>query len=154
MRKVRATRHNGRKGKAGIFRAGHNDRSFDVENAGHIDEARCSGNIYWDCYQGLNCADENGVRPKRKYSFDEIELAYYTNQFGDSIDAQNVRHMKARHNDRVRSVQDILKDPRTCPEETIYQLGTRDGHEDPGLFSVVVAELFMEIQERYGLKTL
>ena len=29
--KVRATRHNGRKGENGVFKAGHNDRSFDVD---------------------------------------------------------------------------------------------------------------------------
>ena len=44
MGKVRATRHNGRKGKDGIFRAGHNDRTFDVDNAEHIDVGRCSMN--------------------------------------------------------------------------------------------------------------
>lgn len=150
MTKVRATRHNGRVGKAGIFKAGHNDRSFNLENAGHIDSQRTDQNIYWDCYQGFNIPDENGIRPERKFNFDEIEHAFYMHQFGNSIDAQNERHRKSRHNERIREVKDILKDPKMCPEETIYQLGTKDGHEDPALFAQVVAELIQEIQNRYG----
>lgn len=150
MKKVRATRHNGRKGKEGIFKAGHNDRSFDLDNAEHIDRDRCFMNVYWDCYQGFNIADENGNRPERKYNFDEIERAFYENKFWESIDAQNERHRKSRHTERIREVEAILKDPKTCPEETIYQLGTKDGHEDPALFTQVVAELIQEIESRYG----
>ena len=150
MEKVRATRHNGRKGKAGIFKAGHNDRSFDLDNADHIDRDKSTQNIYWDCYQGFNLADENGNRPERKFNFDEIELAYYATKFGDSIDAQNERHRQTRHNERIRGVEDILKDPKTCPEETVYQLGTKDGHADPIMFAQVVAELIQEVEKRYG----
>lgn len=39
---------------------------------------------------------------------------------------------------------------RTCPEETIYQLGTKDGYEDQSVFVKVAAELFEVIQEKYG----
>ena len=150
MGKIRATRHNGRSGKMGVFKAGHNDRTFDVENAGHIDSERCSQNIYWDYCQGLNIADENGIRPERKYSFEDVELDFYQKKFGKSIEAQNERHRQSRHTERIRSVETILKDSKTCPEETVYQLGTRDGHEDPRLFAEVVAELFQEIEKRYG----
>ncbi|CYW67203.1 hypothetical protein ACTGW6_00775 [Streptococcus suis] len=43
-----------------------------------------------------------------------------------------------------------MEDSRTCPEETIYQLGTKDGYEDPAVFVKVAAELFEVIQEKYG----
>ncbi len=146
----RATRHNGRKGKMGVFKAGHNDRTFNPDNAEHIDTRRSGMNVYWDCYQGFNVPDENGLRQERKYSSEQVELAYYNQQFGDSIDAQNERHIKSRHKERIRTVKDILKDPKTCPEETVYQLGTKDGYVDPALFVKVIAELFEEIQKRYG----
>ena len=71
--KVRATRHNGRKGENGVFKAGHNDRSFDVDAAEHIDPSRSFMNVYWDMYQGYNIADANGLRPERRFSFEEIE---------------------------------------------------------------------------------
>ena len=108
MKKIRATRHNGRSGKAG-----HNDRSFNVENARHIEEERCSKNVYWDCYQGFNIADENGTRPDREMSFDDVELKFYEERFTDSVNAQNERHKQSRHTERIRSVKDVLKDSKT-----------------------------------------
>ncbi len=145
MKKIRATRHNGRSGKAG-----HNDRSFNVENARHIEEERCSKNVYWDCYQGFNIADENGTRPDREMSFDDVELKFYEERFTDSVNAQNERHKQSRHTERIRNVKDVLKDSKTCPEETIFQLGTKDGHEDPKLFVEVVKELIDTMEEFYG----
>ena len=150
MDKTRATRHNGRVGKKGIFKAGHNDRSFEVDNAEHIIKDRSYKNVYWDCYQGYNICDSDNKRPERKYNFDQIELLYYTQQFGDSITAQNNRHIESRHRERIRNVDQILKDPKTCPEETIYQLGTKDGFEDPEVFVEVVSEVMEEIGKRYG----
>ena len=150
MEKVRATRQNGRSGKEGVFKAGHNDRSFDLKKAEHIDSDKSICNVYWDFIQGLNIADENGIRPERKYNFDDIELAFYASQFGDSIDAQNDRHRKARHAERVRGVEEIVEDPKICPEETVYQLGTKDAHADPLLFAQVVTELIQEVEKRYG----
>lgn len=142
---TRATRHNGRSGKAG-----HNDRSFNVENADHIEQELCDQNVYWDCYQGLNVADENGVRPERELSFDGVEMKFYEEKFGDSINAQNERHKESRHTERIRDVEDVLKDPKTCPEETIYQLGTKDGYADPQVFTEVVTELIDRIEKLYG----
>lgn len=43
--KMRASRHNGRSGKHGVYDVKHNDRNFDVANSEHIDgrenEAEC-----------------------------------------------------------------------------------------------------------------
>ncbi len=150
MGTYRATRHNGRSGKEGVFKAGHNDRTFAVENADHIETSRTCMNVYWDCYQGLNFADKEGNRPERKYNFDQVEQAFYMSKFGDSIDAQNERHVKSRHTERIRTVEQIRKDKKTCPEETIYQMGTKDGYEDYKLFTQVVAEVIQEIEKRYG----
>ena len=150
MNKVRATRHNGRKGKNGVFKAGHNDRSFNIDNAEHVEKDRCYQNVYWDCYQGFNIADPEGNRPERKFNFEQVEHAFYSTTFGDSIDAQNERHIQSRHKERIREVDDVLNDPKTCPEESVYQLGTKDGHEDPALFVQVAAELFEEMNKRYS----
>ena len=117
--KVRATRHNGRKGENGVFKARHNDRSFDVDAADHIDPSRSFMNVYWDMYQGYNIAGADGVRPERRFSFEEIEKAFYCSQFGDSLNAQTERHIKSRHKDRIRTMDQIRDDPKTCPEETV-----------------------------------
>ncbi len=60
-KKVRATRTNGRKDSNGVFKAGHNDRLFNLENAEHVDADRSKWNVYWDYLQGYNLADEKGV---------------------------------------------------------------------------------------------
>lgn len=147
---MRATRHNGRGGKEGVFKAKHNDRTFDVDNADHIDNERVDQNIYWDCYQGFNFANADGQRPERKMNFEEVEKAFYNEKFFISVLEQNDRHEKARHPERCRTVEDILKNKKTCPEETIYQLGTVDGHADVKTFCSVVTELLEEMQKRYG----
>lgn len=114
-KKVRATRTNGRKDSNGVFKAGHNDRSFNLENAEHVDADRSKLNVYWDYLQGYNLADENGVRQERKYLFDEVEYLYYHKQFGDSIDAQNERHEKSRHAERIRNVRLTGKNSSLSP---------------------------------------
>ena len=170
---TRATRHNGRSGGHGAFDPKHNDRSFDVDHADHIDQDRCSQNIYWDYLQGYTgCEFSGGSSPGRsgpgghpaaeagqetddavnrqRLNFNQIEMNFYQQTFGPAILAQNERHKKSRHKERIRSVEDVLNDPKTCPEETIYQLGTKDGHEDPALFTQVATELFQEMQTRFG----
>lgn len=44
-KKVRATRTNGRKDSNGVFKAGYNDRSFNLENAEHVDADRSKWNV-------------------------------------------------------------------------------------------------------------
>jgi hypothetical protein len=75
---------------------------------------------------------------------------FYREKFGDSIDAQNERHTKSRQTERIRGTKDIYENGKTCPEETVYQLGTKDGSADPALFVTMVTELFEEIQKRFG----
>ena len=40
IRRMRATRHNGRSGKHGVYNPKHNDRKFDIANSEHIDAER------------------------------------------------------------------------------------------------------------------
>lgn len=53
---MKASRHNGRSGKHGVYDVKHNDRDFDVEHSEHIDSERTKQNVYWDCYQGYSFA--------------------------------------------------------------------------------------------------
>ena len=78
-KKVRATRTNGRKDSNGVFKAGHNDRSFNLENAEHIDADRSKWNVYWDYLQGYNLADENGVRPEENIYLMKLNTFIITN---------------------------------------------------------------------------
>ena len=145
--KMRASRHNGRSGKHGVYDVKHNDRNFDVANSEHIDAERTKLNVYWDCYQGY-CL--NGDTSERKMTFTEIEKAYYFEHYGDHVDAQNERNEKAGHAERNRTTADVLKNNKTCPEESILQLGNIDCSVTPDVLAKVVAEFFEEFEKRYG----
>lgn len=145
--KMRASRHNGRSGKHGVYDVKHNDRNFDVANSEHIDAERTKLNVYWDCYQGY-CL--NGDTSERKMTFTGIEKAYYFEHYGDHVDAQNERNEKAGHAERNRTTDDVLKNNKTCPEESILQLGNIDCSVTPDVLAKVVAEFFEEFEKRYG----
>ena len=88
---MKATRYNGRAGIHGTYNPKHNDRDFDIKNSDHIDDKRVEGNVYWDCYQGYFHQKQGG---NRKYTFSEVEKAYYQEQYGHHVYKQNVRNEK------------------------------------------------------------
>ncbi len=144
---MKATRHNGRAGKKGTYNVKHNDRNFDVKNSDHIDESRVAQNVYWDCYQGYCFA---GSEEPRQYTFSEVERAYYFEHYGDHVEAQNERNEAARHKERNRTIDDILKNKNTCPEESVLQLGNIDGTVPASVLAQISAEYFEEFDKRFG----
>lgn len=145
---MKGTRHNGRSGKNGVYNPLHNDRRFDPEHSEHIDNERVRQNIYWDCYQGYTTMADRGKEDN--FSFDQIELAYYTEHYSDYVINQNKRHEQARHPDRCKDVEKVLKSKKTCPEESIYQLGTIDEHASVEMLITVFDEFKKEFDERFG----
>lgn len=145
---MKLTRHNGRAGKNGAYNPKHNDRRFDVENSGHIDPERAKKNIYWDCYQGLS--SEAYGEGKQKYSFEDVERIYYFDHYADHVQAQNERNEKSRHTERNRTVEDLLKNKKTCPEETVYQIGTIEESVSGETLAMIAVEFFAEMERRYG----
>lgn len=152
---MKATRHNGRSGKHGTYDAKHNDRRFDVENSEHIDAERTKMNVYGDCYQGYSLQNDKDERAR--FTFTEIEKAYYVEKYSDHVDGQNERNRKARHYDRVKTIDAILENNKTCPEETLLQLGNMDGAvwftddlkklDDENVFRKMQGHLIIELSE-------
>lgn len=145
---MRATRHNGRSGKHGVYNPRHNDRQFDVSNSEHIDAEREKQNIYWDCYRGYvqNPSNETlsnlgAIEPD--VSFHDIEKMYYEDHYYNFIQGQNARNEKNRHPERNRTTEDLLKNKMTCPEETIFQIG-KEGEHISGTQLFQVADTFMK----------
>ena len=147
---MKLTRHNGRSGKNGTYNPRHNDRRFDVEHSEHIAAARVAQNIYWDCYRGVTTMLTRAGDDIPDLSFEQIEHAYYLEHYGDHIDAQNARNDQRRHSERNRTVDDLLKNNKTCPEETIYQIGTIEESVPPEILIQVVAEFYGEFERRFG----
>ena len=84
------------------------------------------------------------------FSFEQIELAFYEEHYGNYVMKQNERHVKARHPDRCKEVEDVWKNKKTCPEESIYQLGTIDKHASAETLVKIFEELKKEFENRFG----
>ena len=140
------TRHNGRSGRNGVYNVKHNDRRFDVGNSEHIDAERTKENLYWDCYGGLyGHADQD-----KHMSFDEVEKRFYEENYRDFTLAQNARNEARRHPEKNRTPEDLRMDKRTCPEETIYQMGTIGDSESPETLRMITEEFLSKFNELFG----
>lgn len=147
---MKLTRHNGRAGKNGAYNPKHNDRSFNISNSEHIDAEKAKENIYWDCFNGYRTFADKDTKCELANTFEEVEELYYSVHYKDFIEGQNERNIKNRHPERNRTTSDILKHKKTCPEETIYQIGTLDNHVSPDILLQIVTDFMIEITERFG----
>ena len=146
---MKATRHNGRSGKNGTYNPRHNDRRFNLENSEHIDVGRVRENIYWDCYRGYTTM-QNREEDSQDISFEKIECTFYQEHYGKYIEAQNERNARTRHTERNRSVEDLLKNNKTCPEETIFQIGTVEEAVSYEILLAVVQDFTKQFTNRFG----
>lgn len=148
---MKLTKHNGRAGKNGVYNPKHNDRSFDVSHSEHIDEKQAAHNIYWDCYNGYRqLAEKNSDEIEMASTFEEVEQLYYHNQYSDYTNGQNERNAKSRHTERNRTTDEILKNKKTCPEETLLQIGKMEEHASAETLFLVATEFFAEFEQRFG----
>lgn len=146
---MKLTKHNGRAGKNGVYNPKHNDRSFHIENSDHIDGERAKRNIYWDCYNGYRTfADRSG--DEMADTFEDVEKRYYASRYRNYVEGQNARNAKNRHTERNRSTEDMLKNKKTCPEESVFQIGTMEEHVPPDVLFKVVVDFITEIDKRFG----
>ena len=147
---MKLTRHNGRSGKNGTYNPKHNDRRFDIENSEHIDQERAKQNVYWDCYQGFHFPKDQEQEDKVVYSFEQIERAFYSERYDDFCEGQHERNRKTGHSNRDRSTEDLWKDKKTCPEESLLQIGTMEQSVEPAVLAKIAMEFFEEFEKRFG----
>lgn len=150
MPKKNLTRHNGRSGKNGAYNPKHNDRRFDVENSEHIDTERVRRNVYWDCYQGFHHPKDQEQEDKIVFSFEQIEKAFYSERYDDFCEAQHERNRKTGHSRRDRTTEDLRLDKKTCPEESLIQIGTMEDSVPPDVLFQVAVEFFAEFEKHFG----
>lgn len=147
---MKMTRHNGRSGKHGTYNPKHNDRRFDIANSDHIDQERAKQNVYWDCYQGFRFPADQADEDQITYSFEQIERAYYHEHYGEYCEGQHERNRQSGHSSRDRSPDDLWKDKKTCPEESVIQIGTMEHSVPPEVLAKIAAEFFEEFKKRFG----
>lgn len=99
--------------------AKHNSRSDFKVMSSNIDFTKIKDNWYWNCLTGD--ADQNP-------DFKKVEEEYYTKNYTASLNAQNERHIKQRHPNRCKTMEQIINGKNTKPHEQILQLGDKDNH--------------------------
>ena len=147
---MKLTRHNGRSGKNGTYNPKHNDRQFDTRKSDHIDPERAKGNIYWDYYQGYHYPENREEEEQIRFSFEQVEQAFYAGQYDDYCEAQHERNRKTGHSERDRSTEDLRLDKKTCPEESLIQIGTMEQSLPAETLVKVAEEFFEEFNLRFG----
>ncbi|MBR4766066.1 MAG: serine/arginine repetitive matrix protein 2 [Clostridia bacterium] len=150
MPEKRVTRHNGRAGKNGVYNPKHNDRSFNLSNAEHIDSDNAKYNVLWDCYHGYTYLEKRNSVDELAVHFEEVERRFYFDRYFDYCYAQHERNKKNGHSERDREPDDLRLDKRTCPEESIIQIGNMDNQIPPEVFFDIAVEFFKEFDERFG----
>jgi len=147
---MKMTRHNGRSGKNGTYNPKHNDRRFDIANSDHIDQERARQNVYWDCYQGFHFPADQEQEDRIVYSFEQIEHDYYLEHYLEFCEGQHERNRQTGHSGRDRMPEDLLKDKKTCPEESLIQIGTMEQSVPPDVLAKIAMEFFEEFERRFG----
>lgn len=135
----RATEHNGRTRSNGeVYSPKHNDRQFNTGNSRHIDGSLSENNDYYFCEADAKTQDEN-------------ESLFYTKHFRVHLEAQNERYIQQRHADKVKTIDQYRGSKQTCPEETIYQLGTaKEKDVSAEELLAIVKEQIKWIEETYS----
>lgn len=116
-----------------------------MQHSEHIDPERKKENLYWDCYHGIS-VDGKPV----EMTFEQVEEKFYEEIFADFIKGQNARNVKNCHPERNRTAKDLLNDKRTCPEETIYQIGNIDSSVNYFDLYCICQEFFDFIERLFG----
>lgn len=139
---MRATIHNGRTSHLGAFTPKHNDRSFNISHAEHIDPERVKLNRYWN-WTG------------KEITFEDAERAFYEKHIRRHLDAQNARYRAQRHAERAKTMDEYRRSPQTCPEEVILQIGKMGDTIPADMMARIIQEQINWEQKQFpGLKVL
>lgn len=149
MSKMKATIRNGRTNKAGrVFNPNHNTRTETRNLEGHIDHDRTAQNVNFQFFVNGN------VEKCDSFDAKEFEQSQYEILFSDGQKAKNDRYTKDGHPERCKTVKEVYRHPKTCPMETIFQLGNRETEMSPeARKQIMIAstfELIEQLRQKHG----
>ena len=149
----KASVHNGRANSKGIaYNANHNTLELSRSNQPHIDPDRIHLNRYIQYLDGGAAIAHKGG--EGGYNSRKHEVDQYKQLYGEGLDARNRRYIASGHRERVKSVRQVYRDPKTAPMETIYQLGKKGSDTDPQIRTEVMVgawgDVLQHLHQRYG----
>lgn len=131
---MKLSSHNARVDASGL----HNDRSFNLDDAPHIDKDRVKDNLYWTY---------NGEKNK---PLNELEMDFYKEHFSKYIARQNKRNKEAGHKERNRSLKQFYRAAHTRPEDKILQIGDMNEHPTAEALWECALEYQRQFNEIFG----
>lgn len=147
---MKATYHNGRANKGGkVYNANHNTKAETRNQQRHIDHERTIENKIW--VRDLENLDSAKLR-ETGGSFDAsaYELEFYKERYGAARERKNADYVRSGHKDDVRTMEQVIKSPKTAPLETIFQIGTSKETIDPVILEKATKEFINWMQKEYG----
>ena len=158
MAKKRVTNHTGRVSKktGKPYSPKHNDRDFDTENAKNIIEERTSENINWRWTDELTQVQKDRIslavgKCVSEMKNEDVEQLFYELNYSEWLADQNEKHIKSRHTERIKTMEQIRTNKNYCPEEDDLQIGKlSDERTDPEIHDKCIEEYIRFLNEEYG----
>ena len=153
MKPDKASVHNGRANSKGVaYNPNHNTLEQSRVNQPHIDQERIHLNQYLQ-YMGDGTAighrGGGGGYDSRKH-----ELERYRQLYGTGLEARNQRYRASGHRERVKTMSQVYRDPKTAPMETIFQLGNKRSETDEQTRTQVMVgawgDVLQHLHQQYG----
>ena len=149
----KASVHNGRANSKGIaYNANHNTMELSRTRQPHIDPDRIHLNRYIQYLDGGAAIAHKGG--EGGYDSRKHEMDRYKQLYGEGLDARNRRYIASGHRERVKSVRQVYRDPKTAPMETIFQLGKKGSEMDEAKRTQVMAgawgDVLQHLHQQYG----
>ena len=149
----KASVHNGRANSKGVaYNANHNTLELSRAHQPHIDPARIHLNRYIQYLEnGAAIAHKGG---EGGYDSRKHEVDRYRQLYGEGLDARNRRYIASGHRERVKSMRQVYRDPKTAPMETIFQLGKHGSETDQQTRTQVMTgawgDVLQHLHQQYG----
>ena len=149
----KASVHNGRANSKGVaYNPNHNTLEASRIHQPHIDQERIHLNQYLQ-YMGDGTAighrGGGGGYDSRKH-----ELERYRQLYGTGLEARNQRYRASGHRERVKTMSQVYRDPKTAPMETIFQLGNKRSETDEHTRTQVMVgawgDVLQHLHKQYG----
>lgn len=158
MAKKRVTNHNGRVSKktGKPYDPKHNDRNFDKENAENLLDNPERKNIDYQWLDDLDPDNKSQLFSmlhidKETLTNEEAESLYYQIFYKKWLDDQNEKHLKSRHTERIKNMDQVRENKNYCPEEEILKIGKMEDEQvDPEVYDKCVDEYISFLKETYG----
>ena len=149
----KASVHNGRANSKGVaYNANHNTLELSRLHQPHIDPDRIHLNRYIQYLDGGAAIAHKGG--EGGYDSRKHEVDRYRQLYGEGLDDRNRRYIASGHRERVKSMRQVYRDPKTAPMETIFQLGKHGSETDQQTRTQVMVgawgDVLQHLHQQYG----